>query len=123
MSEDREFEKFWKVYPRKVDKQQAIKAWKKLDPDPELVETIVKSVLAQAQTHDWLKAYGEFIPYPSSWLNGKRWEDERSPDWELGMSDHDGAAELDPEVQADIERLKAKPGVAERLKKIEEAKL
>lgn len=25
---------------------------------------------------DWLKDKGQFIPYPSTWLNQKRWEDE-----------------------------------------------
>lgn len=25
---------------------------------------------------DWLKDKGQYIPYPTSWLNQKRWEDE-----------------------------------------------
>ena len=25
---------------------------------------------------DWLKDNGQYIPYPSTWLNQKRWEDE-----------------------------------------------
>ena len=25
---------------------------------------------------DWLKENGQYIPYPSTWLKQKRWEDE-----------------------------------------------
>lgn len=25
---------------------------------------------------DWLKDNGQYIPYPSTWLNQRRWEDE-----------------------------------------------
>ena len=27
-------------------------------------------------TKDWKKENGQFIPYPTSWLNAKMWEDE-----------------------------------------------
>ena len=70
------FERFWKVYPRKTAKQQALKAWLKLKPGDEIVETIVKAVEKQRQSNDWTKDSGQFIPYPATWLNGRRWEDE-----------------------------------------------
>ena len=28
-------------------------------------------------SEDWLKEKGQYIPYPTSWLNQKRWEDEK----------------------------------------------
>ena len=44
----------------------------------------------QRQSHDWQKEGGRYIPYPATWLNQGRWEDEvgidaapsqRSEDW------------------------------------------
>lgn len=35
------------------------------------------TALAKQMTSiDWLKSGGQYIPHPSSWLNGRRWEDE-----------------------------------------------
>ena len=34
------------------------------------------------RSRDWQREDGAYIPYPASWLNGRRWEDE--PDEEGG---------------------------------------
>jgi phage replication O-like protein O len=73
------FNAFWKIYPRKVAKEPARKAWLKITPEAELVCRILSAVEAQSKTADWLKEGGNFIPYPASWLNAKRWEDELIP--------------------------------------------
>ena len=66
------FDEFWKHYPRKVSKPNALKAWLKVKPDDELTKTIISAISKQN-----LSAREEqFIPHPASWLNGKRWEDE-----------------------------------------------
>ena len=66
------FDEFWKHYPRKVSKPNALKAWLKVKPDDELTKTIISAISKQN-----LSAKEEqFIPHPASWLNGKRWEDE-----------------------------------------------
>lgn len=70
------FLRFWTVYPRKAGKQAAVKAWKKLDPDDALTERILSAVAAQRQCAQWTKDGGQFIPYPATWLNQGRWEDE-----------------------------------------------
>lgn len=67
---------FWSVYPRHVDKQRARKAWAKLKPDEALVETILRAVKAQTTCEQWTRDGGAYIPYPATWLNGRRWEDE-----------------------------------------------
>lgn len=73
---DPAFARFWQAYPRRVGKQDALAAWLKLAPDEPLVEKILGAVeLHKAQT-DWLRDGGQYIPYPASWLNGKRWDDE-----------------------------------------------
>lgn len=74
-----EFDQFWKLYPRKVGKQTALKAWEKLKPDMILFAEIEKSLELAKRSPDWLKSAGQFIPHPSVWLNGRRWEDEQDP--------------------------------------------
>lgn len=73
------FVAFWKVYPRKVDKDDALSAWWKLFPSGEdgaVVGRIMAALDWQVTQPQWTKDSGQFIPYPASWLNGRRWEDE-----------------------------------------------
>jgi len=73
-----EFETFWTAYPRKKAKGQAWKTWLKLKKQKSLpaLETILKAIGLQKTGKDWLKDAGEFIPHPSTWLNGTGWDDE-----------------------------------------------
>lgn len=71
-----QFDKFYSLYPKKVGKQQALKAWLKLKPDEALFNKITEAVKQQSQSEQWLKDNGQYIPYPGTWLNGRRWEDE-----------------------------------------------
>ena len=72
------FEAFWSAYPKKKAKEAAKKAWAKLKPDESLGKTIIQAVIESAKTKDWKKENGKYIPYPATYLNGKRWEDERN---------------------------------------------
>ena len=72
------FEEFWTAYPKKKAKEAARKAWAKLKPDESLGKEIIQAVMESAKTNDWKKENGKYIPYPATYLNGKRWEDERS---------------------------------------------
>lgn len=73
------FASFWKLYPRKTDKAKAQKAWTKLNPDRPLFEKIMRGLGNHCVSRDWIKDDGQFIPHPTTWLNGKRWEDEVRP--------------------------------------------
>ena len=83
------FDAFWASYPKKVGKGQAVKAWrvavKKADAG-----TITAGLHAAVTA--WKRAGTEqqFIPNPSTWLNGERWADEVTaksddtpPEWRL----------------------------------------
>lgn len=70
------FPKFWKLYPRKVGKDKAEKAWAKLKVNQSLYDVMVAALAKQVLTPDWTKERGQFIPHPATWLNGKRWQDE-----------------------------------------------
>lgn len=72
----RSFEVFWSAYPLKKSKADALKAWLKLSPSEQLQASILKAIAQQSQGEDWLKEGGRFIPHASTWLNGKRWDDE-----------------------------------------------
>ena len=71
-----DFAVFWQAYPKKQDKQNALKAWKKLNPDAETQRKIILAIQAQRASPQWQKENGQFIPMPSTWLNGRRWEDQ-----------------------------------------------
>lgn len=73
---DESFDKFWAAYPKKTAKQDAKKAWAKLKPDEELLNKILTSLERQKKTEQWARDSGQYIPYPATWLNGRRWEDE-----------------------------------------------
>lgn len=68
------FEAFWQAYPCGKSKQAAIKAWDKLRPDDALLEQMARGLKRAMQSRQWQEGIG--IPYASTWLNGRRWEDE-----------------------------------------------
>lgn len=70
------FASFWKRYPRKVGKQDAMKAWKRLKPDADLLRAIGEGLERAKASEQWQRDRGQFIPHPATWLNGRRWEDE-----------------------------------------------
>lgn len=81
------FADFWSLYPKRVDKLEAEKAWRKLAPSPALVETILQAVENQRDWPGWRRDGGQFIPYAATWINGHRWQDQggeaQAPDREL----------------------------------------
>lgn len=72
---DVDFEKFWKVYPKHISKQEAkkafLKAIKKVDLD-----VLINAVKKQSMWVQWQKDNHAFVPHASTWLNQGRWEDE-----------------------------------------------
>ena len=72
------FNKFWKAYPRKVRKSDAIRAWRKHvgDKEAELVPVLLAAVEAWSKSRQWRDHTASHIPYPSTWLNYHQWEDE-----------------------------------------------
>jgi hypothetical protein len=83
------FAAFWGAYPKKAAKKDALKAWNKLAPSGDLQATMLAALEKQKQWKQWIRDDGQFIPYPATWLNGTRWEDQESPAMQL-YSDHKG---------------------------------
>lgn len=69
-----EFEKFYRAYPRRVGKGQAVTAFKsalkKADAD-----TLIAAASDFARNINGTDP--KFVPHPSTWLNGERWLDEK----------------------------------------------
>jgi hypothetical protein len=70
------FEEFWAAYPKRVNQDEAEKAWSKLNPDEALLATILAALMRQRNSKEWKKNDGEYIPHPNNWLNDRRWRDE-----------------------------------------------
>ncbi len=70
------FDSFWEAYPRKASKQEALTAWKQISPDIKLTQAIIAAVERHKRSSQWINDNGIFIPYPSTWLNRRLWEDE-----------------------------------------------
>lgn len=75
----RSFEQFWKVFPKKVGKPVALRAWFSLKPGNGLVEKIVEDITSKAASEQWTKEGRRFCLNPSTYLNQRRWEDEVLP--------------------------------------------
>ena len=67
---DNDFDKFWELYPKRIAKADALKAWNKA----------IKTKTAE-KLLELTKAYAEgklpddkYIPYPASWLNKELYE-------------------------------------------------
>ncbi len=72
--EDPRFSVFWSAYPRKDGRKTALKIFSKLRADDSLLETMLKSIERQKKSRQWQDK--NFIPFGSTWLNQRRWEDE-----------------------------------------------
>ena len=69
-----EFIDWYQLYPKKMARKDAERAWKKLsDEDQEQAMEALPNHIKYWQLKNTEK---EFIPYPASWLNGYRFEDE-----------------------------------------------
>jgi hypothetical protein len=73
---DNLFNKFYEEYPKKKSKGNVEKWFLKNKPSEELVNKMIEKVNILKKTSDWKKENGKYIPYPSTWLNAKGWEDE-----------------------------------------------
>lgn len=85
---------FWLLYPRRVAKKDALRAWVRLRPWQQ-----VAAVTALVQWRRvWASKELEYLPHPATWLNGERWDDELPPEYSATSAAH--VAAVLPEVQA-----------------------
>lgn len=89
------FARFWSAYPKKVGKDEALKAWNKRKPSEPQTQEILAAVERQ---RDYLcREGGKFIPNPSTWLNQGRWQDEPPQD-PAAMMEQQALSEVQAEI-------------------------
>lgn len=73
LQEQATFDDFWALYPKRVARKDAERAWRKIDAAiyPHILERL----------YHWRRAWLErgelqYVPHAATWLNGERWEDE-----------------------------------------------
>ena len=71
-----DFLEFWGAYPKKIGKGAAYKIYQKLKLTNNEKSAILTALNWQKKSEQWLKENGQFIPYPATYLNQRRWEDE-----------------------------------------------
>jgi hypothetical protein len=66
------FTEFWSAYPKRVAKEDARKALSKIKLTDDLFAKILQAIKDQGLA----SMDKQFVPFPATWLNKKRWEDE-----------------------------------------------
>lgn len=71
-----DFPRFWKLYPKKVDKGKALTSWNKLcnKKDRPTFKEIKSAIIRQKRSERWQDP--KYIPHPTTWLNQSRWLDD-----------------------------------------------
>jgi hypothetical protein len=67
------FESFYTVYPRPASRPEALKSWRALRPDAELVAKMMAAIEEQVAANHFGDI--QFTPHPATWLRERRWED------------------------------------------------
>ena len=67
------FESFWNSYPRKEGKKRSMGIWSRKKPPLSEILAFIEKAKA---TDRWKKNHGQFIPQPTTFLNGERWNDD-----------------------------------------------
>jgi len=67
----KDFEKFWKAYPKKVGKK---KVQDKFNANNYPIDLIIKNIELQKKSDQWQNQ--QYIPNPETYLNQERWTDE-----------------------------------------------
>ena len=68
------FESFWEIYPKHQDKKKAKQKFLKLCTDEKKYQEIMDGLRNVLPV--WAKKDNKYIPMPTTWLNGERWNDE-----------------------------------------------
>ena len=70
------FEAFWAAYPRKVNKKKVREWFFKHKPTAEQLAGMLSALSKQKKSDQWATDEGIYIPHPTTWLNGEKWNDE-----------------------------------------------
>lgn len=70
-----EFDQFWQIYPRKVAKGAARRAWDRMRSSPDAPP--LSALLDAASSYAKTQIDPRYICHPATWLSQERWSDEQ----------------------------------------------
>ncbi|RUR14246.1 hypothetical protein [Legionella sp. km772] len=74
-----QFEQFWRIYPEKKSREKAFELFQQINPNEQLLQTMLQALTQQIKARTAKEAYGQWVPpwkFPANWLSQKCWEDE-----------------------------------------------
>lgn len=71
----RGFERFWSIYPSKIDKKDAQAVWQRINPDEDEINSILKGIENAKTSKRWREG---FVMGPAKFLRGEHWNDDWS---------------------------------------------
>lgn len=86
---DNFFDIFWELYPVKIDRPEAVRAWQRLQPDQTCREQILDSLSHWKKCSRWQNEEGRYIPNAAAFLDKGYWQEMPSqgkPDIPKGAS-------------------------------------
>jgi len=92
------FPEFWERYPKKAARDEAAKAWRKLDAEEQALA--IEKVVLYAKA---MAGRTEYVKNAQGWLNGRRWEDDPST-WGRNGSSSPAPAAVHPSLMTEAER-------------------
>ena len=75
--EEQAFNEFWQAYPRKVNKKGSFAAFMKIKNIKSEMPLIMEALDRFKNSKEWQKDKGQYIPYPTTFINQERWKDEQ----------------------------------------------
>jgi hypothetical protein len=72
------FKEFWNLYPNKKNKKKSLQIWQSKTfalTESKFIE-IMSGLEKAVESDNWKKDKGRYIPLPTTFLNGERWNDE-----------------------------------------------
>ena len=107
-----DFAAFWDAYPKKVEKQDALAAWKKTKLERPPLDVLLASLEKQKRSLQWTRDEGQYIPHPHRWLKKERWNDQVEVAGDLLASEYaaKGNSPVWPDYVADVKAGRATPG-------------
>lgn len=97
---------FWNLYPRKVKKENALKAWNQMKGDLNF-DKIKKNL---EERTDFKTREKKFIPHPATYLRGKMWEDEDLHDGPTKEAEEERVLRMEQEIAAERKAWRDKYG-------------
>ena len=68
-----DFARFWLAYPKRVNREDAFRAYMAADASP---QELLAAVQRQRAGPQWREQGGRFVPQPANWLRRRGWLDE-----------------------------------------------